>query len=303
MALTLLHKALVGALGHLPRAVVWHFSQRYIAGTQLEDACRAAQNLQAEGCTSTIDVLGEDSATAAQVMRARDVYIAALQRIQAMELPCNISVKLSEMGLRFDPALTRRVMHELLSEAQARGNFVRIDMEDSSVTSMTLQIYRDLRQHFSNVGVVLQSCLKRSEADAEMLLRDGDTNVRLCKGIYVEPAEIAYRDAGDIRAAYQRLLERLLEGGATRVGIATHDPELIAHAKRTIARCGIAAHRYEMQMLLGVAEPLRRRLVDDGYPLRVYVPFGDLWFRYSLRRLRENPHIAGHLLKNLLSRR
>jgi proline dehydrogenase len=175
-------------------------------------------------------------------------------------------------------------------------------MEDSSVTSVTLDIYRDLRAHFGNVGVAIQSCLRRTEKDVYELLRGGPTNVRLCKGIYIEPEEIAYRDADDIRMSFQRLLELLLEGGVKRVGIATHDPLLVTHAEDTIGRLGVSKDRYEFQMLLGVAGRLRKQLVEKGHPLRVYVPFGELWFNYSMRRLRENPHIAGHIVRNLFKR-
>ncbi|MDH4049336.1 MAG: proline dehydrogenase family protein [Gammaproteobacteria bacterium] len=294
-------RALVGAMPWVPRPLIWRFSQRYIAGTTLRDAFEVVRELNAAGCTATMDVLGEDSTTTQQVDAARDLYLEALQGIQSASLDCNISVKLSEMGLRFDIAQTRRVMRELLSDARDRGNFVRIDMEDSSVTAVTLDMYRELRKDFDNVGVVLQSCLKRSAVDVDELLHGGRTNVRLCKGIYIEPEDIAYRSPDEIRESFQRLLEQLFEGGATRVGIATHDPELVTHAEKTIRRLKVSKHRYEFQMLLGVAGTLRRQLVDKGHPLRVYVPFGELWFNYSMRRLRENPDIAGHIIKNLFS--
>jgi proline dehydrogenase len=144
--------------------------------------------------------------------------------------------------------------------------------------------------------------LRRSEADVAELLSEGPTNVRVCKGIYIEPEAIAFQDPDDIRISYQNILQQLLEGGAVRVGIATHDPALIAHAKDTIRNLGIARDRYEFQMLLGVAGRLRKKLVEEGHPLRVYVPFGELWFKYSMRRLAENPNIAGHIVRNLFDR-
>jgi proline dehydrogenase len=174
-------------------------------------------------------------------------------------------------------------------------------MEDSSVTTATLDIYRDLRRRNDKVGIVIQSCLRRSADDVAGLLEEGPTDVRLCKGIYIEPEEIAFCDADEIRDSFDRLLEQLLEGGA-RVGIATHDPILVAHAERMIEDMAIGKDRYEFQMLLGVAGKLRRELVARGHPLRVYVPFGELWYAYSLRRLRENPDIAGHILRNLFTR-
>lgn len=301
MVFDLLHRAMLNAIPYVPRSVIWHFSRRYIAGTGLDDAYRVVRELNSAGCSATIDVLGEDSTRGEQVDAARDLYLEALSGIQAAALNCNISAKLSEMGLRFDSAVTRRVMRELLSSASENGNFVRIDMEDSSVTSLTLDIYRELRIDFDNVGVVLQSCLRRSEKDVADLLHGGPTNVRLCKGIYIEPKEIAYVESDAIRDSFCRLLEQLFEGGAIRVGIATHDPQLVQHAEDTIRRKRISPDRYEFQMLLGVAGRLRSQLVDKGHPLRVYVPFGELWFNYSMRRLRENPHIVNHVIGNLFS--
>jgi proline dehydrogenase len=174
-------------------------------------------------------------------------------------------------------------------------------MEDSSVTSITLDIYHRLRERHDNVGTVIQACLRRSSDDVARLLDEGLANLRICKGIYVEPEKVAWTDADDIRRSYQALLEQLFEGGATRVGIATHDPVLVEHAEALIERLGIDRSRYEFQMLLGVAEALRDRLVASGHPLRVYVPFGERWHPYSMRRLRENPAIAGHIVRNLFS--
>lgn len=297
-----LNRAIVSTLRYVPRAIIWRFSRRYIAGVHLADAFRVVRALNASGCSATIDVLGEDSTIPEQVKASRDLYLEALAQIRAASMDCGISVKLSEMGLRFDDALCRETLATLLSTAKDNGNFVRIDMEDSSVTSVTLEVYRDLRTRFDNVGIVIQACLRRSEADVEELLSSGTTDVRLCKGIYIEPEAIAYRDAGEIRESYRKLLEHLLTGGATRVAIATHDPHLIDHAEDTIDRMRIPRDRYEFQMLLGVAGTLRRRLVEKGHPMRVYVPFGEQWFAYSMRRLRENPDIAGYIVRNLFSR-
>jgi proline dehydrogenase len=190
----------------------------------------------------------------------------------------------------------------LVASADDHGSFVRIDMEDSSVTSVTLDIYREIRREFDNVGIVLQSCLRRSEQDIAELMDEGPTDVRLCKGIYIEPEEIAFVDPDEIRNSFNSLLEQLFDGGARRVAIATHDPPLVEHAEALIEKTGVGKDRYEFQMLLGVAGTLRRDLVDRGHPLRVYVPFGDRWYAYSMRRLRENPNIAGHVVSNLLSR-
>jgi proline dehydrogenase len=302
MQAALFHRILVATMQHMPPSLVWKFSRRYIAGTRLTDALDTARKLNDSGCSATIDVLGEDSTRAEQVLAARDMYLRVLDGIQAAGLDCNISVKLSEMGLRMDAAECADAMRCMLAIASEHDNFVRIDMEDSSVTTATLEIYRKLRADFDNVGVAIQSCLRRTEEDVASLLRGGPTNLRLCKGIYIEPEEIAYRDADDIRESFRRLLVLLLEGGVQRVGIATHDPLLIGHAEKTIRDLRVPTDRYEFQMLLGVAGRLRRKLIEQGHPLRVYVPFGALWFNYSMRRLRENPHIVGHIIRNLFRR-
>lgn len=297
-----INHGLVAAMRFVPRSVIWRFSRRYIAGVHLSDAFRVVRALNATGCAATIDVLGEDSTTPEQVEASLGLYLEAIDGIHTASMKCSISVKLSELGLRFDVPRCNETMQELLASARNHGNFVRIDMEDSSVTSLTLDLYRDLRTRFDNVGVAIQACLRRSEKDVADLMSGGPTDIRLCKGIYIEPESIAYHDAEEIRDSYRRLLEQLLAGGATRVGIATHDPALISHAEETIERLGVAQDRYEFQMLLGVAGPLRRELVKRGHVVRVYVPFGELWFAYSMRRLRENPHIAGHIFRNLFRR-
>jgi proline dehydrogenase len=208
---------------------------------------------------------------------------------------------LSELGLRFDTARCRVAIESLAASASDRDCFLRIDMEDSSVTSVTLDIYRDLRRRYQNTGIVIQSCLRRSAEDIAELVAGGPTDVRLCKGIYIEPQDIAFCEADEIRDSFDRLLAQLLDAGA-RVGIATHDPILVERAERLIEEKAVGKDQYEFQMLLGVAGSLRRELVARGHPLRVYVPFGELWYAYSLRRLRENPNIAGHIMSNLFTR-
>jgi proline dehydrogenase len=296
------NQVVVATMPLIPRPLVWRFSQRYIAGTSLDDAYDTVRELNAASCSATIDVLGEDSTSTDQVDAAADQYLQAIRDIQTHSLHCGISVKLSEMGLRFDVDRCRQALRALASSASEQDCFVRIDMEDSSVTSVTLDIYRELRNEFDNVGIVIQSCLRRSEQDIADLLQEGSTDVRLCKGIYIEPEEIAFVDADENRSSFNRLLEQLFDGGATRVAIATHDPALVEYAEDMIGKLRIPKDRYEFQMLLGVAGTLRRELVAKGHPLRVYVPFGELWYAYSLRRLRENPNIAGHIVRNLFSR-
>jgi proline dehydrogenase len=296
-----IHRLLIGMMPMMPRALIWRFSRRYIAGTHLDDAYRTVRELNKVGCTGTIDVLGEDITNSEQVSAALQLYREALDGIRDNALQCGISVKLSELGLRFDVDGCRAAMHEVLKTTRDHGNFVRIDMEDSSVTSITLDIYREMRRDYDRVGAVIQSALRRSKQDVADLLADGPTDIRLCKGIYIESEEIAFTDPDDIRDSYSELLDQLLEGGA-RVGIATHDPILVERAEASIKRLGIEKDQYEFQMLLGVTERLRKRLVASGHSLRVYVPFGELWYHYSIRRLRENPNIAGHIIKNLFVR-
>jgi len=302
MTVGLFNRTIAAAMPFVPRPLVWRFSRRYIAGVDLEDAYSTVGELNASDCSATIDVLGEDSTNPDEVKSAVALYLKAIRDIHAKSLRCGISVKLSELGLRFDVEGCRQAIRTLIASAADHDRFVRIDMEDSSVTSVTLDIYREMRREFENVGIVIQSCLRRSEQDIADLLEEAPTDVRLCKGIYIEPKAIAFVDPDEIRNSFNELLEQLFEGGARRVAIATHDPLLVEHAEAVIEKLDVDEDRYEFQMLLGVAGTLRRELVARGHPLRVYVPFGDRWYAYSMRRLRENPNIAGHVVSNLLSR-
>ena len=302
MSVNLFHRLLIAPIPYLPRALVWQLSRRYISGTDLDSAYEVVRKLNTAACSATVDVLGEDSTKIEEVELARDLYLSALDGIRDNDLDCNISIKLSDMGLRFDRELCFDAMSTLITRASERNIFVRIDMEDSSVTDVTLQLYKRLREHFDGVGTVIQSCMRRSTADVADLLESGPTHIRLCKGIYLEPEDIAYTAAEEIRQSYRELLQQLFEGGARKVGIATHDPQLVEFAEGLIERLQIDPSRYEFQMLLGVAENMRASLVRKGHPLRVYVPFGERWFPYSVRRLRENPRIAVHIVRNLFSR-
>ena len=215
-----------------------------------------------------------------------------LDAIDADGLDANVSVKLTGLGLEVDPVLCR----ENLTAIAERGTFVRIDMEDSTTTDATLDLYRELRaEGLDNLGVVLQATLHRTEDDARAL---AGANVRLCKGIYIEPPEISYRDFDEIRASYVRALETLLDGGCY-VGIATHDEWLVEEGLRAVRERGLDPGEYEFQMLLGVRPQLGDRLVREGHRLRIYVPFGRQWYEYSLRRLQENPKIAGYVAGDL----
>ncbi len=274
-----------------PRPVVHFFARRYVAGATLDDAISTVKRLAEQGCCATIDVLGESVAERRQAASAVAAYLEVLETIRTHSLPAHVSLKPTQMGLNIDATLCRDNITAVLEAASARGIFVRIDMEDSPTTDATLGIHRELLARFpKGTGVVLQARLRRTLADASALAAVG-ANVRLCKGIYLEPRTIAYEERDIIRDAFVHALRILLEGGSF-VGIATHDEWLVEQALAMIQRLKLGPDRYEFQMLLGVDPELRRIITGAGHRLRVYVPFGSHWYPYSLRRLRENPTIA-----------
>ena len=292
-----LHRLVVRTLPLVPKAVVRRIASRYVAGETLEEALALVRSLNAEGCTATLDVLGEDVTQPDETEATVIAYQRALAEIAARGLDSNISVKLTALGLKLDPAHCRRQFSRIVETAKAHGIFVRIDMEDSPVTEETIRIFFEFRNVYEKVGIVLQAYLRRSAEDARRIAGVGG-NVRVCKGIYVEPPSIAFQDREEIRKSYIELVDLLLSSGS-HVGIATHDPLLVERALGVVGRLRLPKEAYEFQMLLGVAGTLRRRLVADGRRLRVYVPYGDAWYAYSVRRLKENPSIAGHVVKGL----
>ena len=295
-----IHTLVARSLPLVPRPIVRRVSRRYIAGDTLADAVAAVRELNGQGLMATLDILGESVTERRLVETAAGEYEAALQAIRDERLDSNLSVKPTQFGLKIDFDLCYDRVRRLVAQAHEAGNFVRLDMEDSSCTSPTLELYRRLRaEGLDNVGVVLQAYMRRSLADVRAL--PDRPNVRLCKGIYLEPPDIAYGDRGLVNKNYARLLEELLDRGAY-VGIATHDEELVWEAQRSLERRRLPPTMYEFQMLLGVAERLRRLIRREGHRLRVYVPFGSHWYAYSMRRLKENPRIAGYLLGSLLGR-
>ena len=294
------HSILARSLPLVPKPIVRRVSRRYIAGESLATAIEAVRALNAEGLMATLDVLGESVTDRPLVDAAARDYAEALKAIRTERLDSNVSIKPTQFGLKIDFDLCFEKVRALVVQAAGSGNFVRIDMEDSSCTSATLDLYRRLRaEGLENVGVVLQACMRRSLADLKALPQGA--NVRLCKGIYVEPHDVAYRDRVIVNKNYTRLLEEILDRGIY-AGIATHDEELVWEANRLIDRRALPASAYEFQMLLGVSEPLRRLIRRDGHRLRVYVPYGPHWYAYSLRRLKENPRIAGYILTSLMRR-
>jgi proline dehydrogenase len=272
---------------------------RYIAGSRVEDALDAVRALAAQGCVATVDILGEHVRRPAQARSMVDAYEDLLARLEHAVLPAGISVKPTAVGLALDPALCLANLRRLAAAAARKRRFLRVDMEESTWTSATLDLVVALHEDHPNVGAVIQARLRRSEADLQRLTASR-ISVRLCKGIYLEPPGIAFTDFTEIRERYLRLLDQLLEAGCF-VGIATHDAFLVDQALRLVERHGSPA--FEFQMLMGVREALRAGLVAAGHRVRVYVPYGEDWYGYSVRRLQENPRMATQVALDLLGRR
>ena len=285
----------------IPKAIVGRVARRYIAGTTLADGIRTVKRLNQAGMMTTMDLLGEDVKDAREAQAVRDNILPILQAIHQNALNSNMSIKPTQLGLSIDKDLGLQNIRLILEEARKLGNFVRIDMEDAQTTDNTLEIYRKLRREgFSNTGVVIQAYLHRSESDVRSLVKEG-ANFRLCKGIYNESPSIAYKGRQEIRDNYLKLLQIILEGGSY-VGIATHDDFLIDGAMTLIQKLGMKPTQYEFQMLLGVRETRRDVIVKAGHKLRVYVPYGEQWYAYSTRRLKENPAMAWYITKAIFIR-
>jgi proline dehydrogenase len=287
----LLDQAIARVLPAVPKPVVQLFSRRYIAGASLDEAVRVVRRLNAAGKRATIDVLGEEIRTESEARAIAQAYRDVFAAIEREQLDSNVSVKLTALGLNLDYELCKENLVSVVSQ----GKFVRIDMEDSPTTDETLRLYRELRgDGHDNVGIVLQAYLRRTVADIRALA-DLAPNVRLCKGIYVEPASLAFTDYEAVRANFVKALATL-KATASHVAIATHDEWLIEQALRDLPAS------YEFQMLLGVREERASELVRAGHTLRVYVPYGEQWYRYSLRRLQENPAMAGTIARSTVGR-
>lgn len=299
--MNVIDRLLVAGIPFVPKPIVGFFSRRYIAGEALDDAVRVVRELNHKGMMATLDVLGEETSSREEARAAAETYKRVLAVIQSEKLDANVSVKLTQMALKLDARFCREVFHEVVREAHQRGIFVRIDMEDSTCTDETLAIYDELRREFDNVGIVLQAYLRRTVFDADSLMQNGRANFRLCKGIYIEPRLIAYRDKDLINRNFTLALERMLHEGAY-VGIATHDERLVWEGMRLVRELNLPKERYEFQMLVGVDTELRKIILAAGHRLRIYVPFGEKWYRYSMRRLRENPQVTRYVLQNLFHR-
>lgn len=280
----------------VPKLIVGRVARRYVAGDTIGDAVRTLRSLNEEGAMGTVDVLGEEVREPVRATAAVDEYLQLLDRIEDEQLDANISIKPTMLGLKIDQALCEENVSRIVGRAAEFDNFVRIDMEDHTCTDSTIRLFRQMHEkHAASVGVVLQSYLHRTIADINDLL-PLTPNIRICKGIYREPREIAWKEFETIRANFVFATEKLLSSGAY-VGIATHDPHLVWAGMQIVDRLGLDRDRYEFQMLLGVDPELRRIILANGHRLRIYVPYGRDWYPYSIRRLRENPTVAHHVVK------
>ena len=278
------------------------FALRFVAGETVEDAIKAVAALNGKGIKATLDHLGENVTRASEARAAAGSYIEVVERIEHTRVDSNVSLKLTQMGLDLDEELCFENVSRICSKANEHGNFVRIDMESSAYTDRTLAMFRKLwdQKGHRNVGVVLQAYLYRTEDDVREMNKLG-ARVRLCKGAYNEPAEVAFPRKADVDANYAKLTRLLLKGG-NYPGIATHDERLIQYTKRYAASEGIEHARFEFQMLYGVRRELQEELVRQGYNMRVYVPYGEEWYPYFMRRLAERPANVMFVVGNLVRR-
>ncbi len=299
--MSLFNRLLVTGLPAVPKPIVRRVASRYVAGEALSDAVRVVRDLNRQGAMATLDVLGEEVQEKGKATAAVEEYVRVFEAIEREGLDANVSIKLTMLGLKIDESFCRDNVDRIVSTAKQHGNFVRIDMEDNTTTDATLRIYHEMHGRYGNVGVVLQAYMRRTFSDIEALPKQG-ANIRLCKGIYVEPRTVAWKGYDTVRANFVRGLEKLIENGVYPA-IATHDEYLACRASGLIDKHGLTREQYEFQMLLGVDEELRRVLIAGGNRLRVYVPYGRDWYPYSMRRLRENPEVARHVLRAMLSGR
>ncbi len=297
--MSVINNIIVSVVQVLPKSVVGFFSRKYIAGESLDSAVSLVKDLNAKGIYATLDVLGESVTNEEEALRAFENAMKVFDAIVEHNLKANISIKPTQLGLSFDEQFACEQIRKLVKRTNEIDNFVRIDMEDSPYTDATIKIYKSVFEEFGNVGIVLQSYLKRSYNDTVILNKLG-TNYRICKGIYVEPASLTYKDKQMIRDNFLKMLECMFKNG-NYVGIATHDEYLIDNAYRLIKELNIPNNKFEFQMLLGVREDLRNKINNDGYKIRIYVPFGKDWYAYSIRRMQENPQIAGYIVQNIFS--
>lgn len=295
------NKMIAAMLPYFPKKFIWVFSKSYISGETVEDAMRVSKDLNGKAIRVTLDVLGEFIKTLDEAEQNKKEYLDLIDISYKNKIDGNFSAKPTSFGLLIDKEVCYRHLHEIVAKAASYNGFIRIDMEDSPCTDMEIELYRRLKKEFPlNVGLVIQAYLKRTYSDIQNMMDmhspEAPLSFRLCKGIYVEPAEIAFKKYEEINAHYLEDLEFMLKNGI-KVGIATHDKPLIEGAYRLVEKYKVSKDMYEFQMLYGVTPGLRESVVKAGHHMRVYVPFGEKWFGYSTRRLKENPKMASHIIK------
>ena len=294
----MLNQLVLKTLPIVPKSVVYLFAKKYIAGPTLDDAVKATKKLMEIGGCSTIDVLGEFVTTRERANHETSMCMEVLDVVAKHKLHTYSSIKPTSLGLGIDFDFGYENIKKLVTKAKSLGIFVRLDMENSPYTTMTLDLYKKLRDSgLDNVGIVIQSYMRRSIDDVKSLLAY-KPSIRLCKGIYVESEKIAYKDYEEVRQNYKDLLDLMLNNGLY-VGIATHDEVLIQYGLDAVKKRNLKKEEYEFQMLLGVRENRRDEILKMGHNLRVYVPFGEDWYGYSTRRLKENPQMVGHIVKSI----
>jgi proline dehydrogenase len=273
---------------------------RFVAGEDIDEAVSHIREINAENCSASFDHLNESVGSDAEAEAEVSEYLHILEQITETGINSNVSIKLTQFGLGLDPELAYRNARRVVEDAHNRGNFVRVDMEDSSVTQVTIDIFKRLRAEFdlNTVGIVLQSYLHRTYADAQELVKI-PARIRICKGAYLEPPEVAFPDKKDVDANYVKVMQLLLSSG-TYHGIATHDPKMVDATVDFASREKIGKDKFEFQMLFGVRRDLQRQLAHDGYNVRIYVPYGKHWYPYFMRRLAERPANVWFVLKNVL---
>ena len=283
----------------LPKSVIYLFAKKYIAGKTLSKGVEATKELNSKGISATMDLLGESVRKKEQAISFVEQFLELLDTIESEGLDANISTKPTQFGLDLDYEFCLAQYEKIIERAAKYNNFVRIDMEDSSTTDSIIKLYKNLYEKYpNNVGIVVQSYLHRTYDDVADMNKK-KTDYRLCKGIYIESKEIAYKDKDEVRDSFIKILNKMVDDDCY-VGIATHDKPIVERAYKIIEEKKLAKDEYEFQMLFGVTEKLRKRIVDDGHKMRVYVPFGEQWHFYAIRRLQENPELAWTMAKSFL---
>jgi proline dehydrogenase len=297
----MLNKLIANILPHMPKKLVWVFSKRYIAGETIEEGLLASKLLNAQNIEVTVDLLGEFIESLEEARQNRDYYFRIIDQFTDEGIKGSFSLKPTMFGLLIDKEVCFDYVRQIVQHAAEKNSFVRVDMEDSQCVDMEIEMFRKLRTEFpKNVGLVLQAYLRRTFTDlkglADLNSEENPINFRLCKGIYIEPAKIAFKDYQEVRDHFLQDLEFMFQH-KMYVAIATHDKYLVEKSYQLIKKYKVPKNRYEFQMLYGVTPELRQSIVDKGHLMRVYVPFGKHWFGYSTRRLKENPKIANHIIK------